>query len=301
MLHREGSFSFSGAGRFPAPFARALTESVLRNAISEVRADNSRSTFDAELIEKFVKTGEEAAVRVTGAALFQTPGDEQEGVLTNQFLAVRVDSAAEFSAKIVEAARQWNEISATAQPSTKSVFEVNLLDIGDRKGTQLTLDIAASEGLPDSPELRHLMERLFGPDRKMHRWIVTLDEHTVLLTSATTLQTASAVKSLQAGPAVDWKAGNVVVTDRLLPTPADWKFFFNPSDYVTWLKRLKFAEFGEVVGEVPLEPFPSTPPAGIVGRFRDGEFTADVVVPSETMRAAHRYWVTRTSKQKALR
>jgi len=298
-LHREGEFTFSGGGRIPARIGRAVAESAVRSSMAEMRTENAQTTFDPALIERFVATCDEAAANVTGASVFHTPGDESEGVFTNHFLAVRVNSADEFSAQVQQAMRLWNEISATAQPSTKSAFESKQVEVGGRKATEFTLDIAASEGLPDEPTLRATMARLFGPDHKMHRFVVIIDEHTVLLASATTEQVAAAIKILQGGGRAGWNATNVAITNQLLPADAGWKFFVSPSAYTKWRKRTDFAMVGEAIGATPLELFPVSLPIGISGSFPEGQLHVEFAVPADTLNLAVRYRRSRSIQQRA--
>ena len=298
-LHREGEFTFSGGGKFPSTFTKAVAESFVLSAMAEMRAENPRSTFDAALIDQFVKASEAAAAQIAGATVFHTPGGEKDGVFTNHFLAVRVPSAVTFSSQIAEAMRLWNEISSTAQPSTKSVFESKLIEIGGRKATQYSLDIAASEGLPDEPTLRQTMERLFGPDRKMHRFVVEVDANTVLLAGATADQIAATLKFLKDATPGSWNASNVAISNQLLPEQADWKLFANPNGYTKWLQRTNLVTFGEVVGAPPLELFPLTPPVSFAGSFPEGQLSVEFAVPADSLRVGQAYRVRRSARARA--
>jgi hypothetical protein len=298
-LHREGEFTFSGGGRFPAPFARAIAESAVRSSLAQMRDENPRTTFDPALVDQFIAACDAAAAQVAGASVIQLVGGEQEGVFTNHFLAVRVASAETFTKQIAETVRLWNELSASAQPSTKSEFEVQQVEIGGHKASQYTLDIAASEGLPDEPTLRQAMERLFGPDRKLHRFAVQFDEHTVLLAGATSDQVASAVRFLKDESPATWNATNVAISNHSLPEKADWKLFLGPNGYTKWLNRTSLATHGDVIGAPPQQIFPPTPPLGFAGSFPAGELSIEFRVPEETLRAGHLYWVRESTRRRA--
>jgi hypothetical protein len=291
MLHRDGEFTFSGGGQFPRAVVQAVAEYFLRETIDQMRLDHPRTTFDRKLVDQFVDACLQAANQVTAAAIFHTPGTEQDGVFTNHFLTVRVASAEQFQQQVSRAVEVWNELSNTAQPGTRSMFETQQVAVDGRRTTLYTLDIAVSEGFdPEAAHMRELMERLFGPDRKLQRFVVSVDERTVLLGGATAEQMPAALKSLSTAQPKTWDASNVAAANRLLPAQADWRLFFDPVTYTKWLKRTSFATHGEIIGGTPLEQFPQTPPIAVAGGFPSGALWVDAVIPAQTLREGTAYF-----------
>jgi hypothetical protein len=298
-LHREAEFTVSGAGWVPGQLARAFAESMVWHSIIQFRREFPRNTFDVDAVKQFARAAEDAAAEVVGVSVFHTPGGEHDGVYTNQVMAVRVTSAESFVNRVEAAARLWNQLNETATPNPKSSFQVERITVEGRPAIQYTLDIVASEGLPNEPTMRVLMERLFGPDRKMHRLVVPVDAQTVILADATASQAAAAVKALVGAPA-NWDAANVAVTNRLLPAQADWRLFASPATYTKWVKRTNLVTQGDAIGAVPVEQFPATPPIGAAGGFAGGAMWIDVVVPAHTLRAGAAY-LQRRAENKAQR
>jgi hypothetical protein len=298
-LHREGEFAFSGSGQFPEVISRGVMQSAAQTALNQLVSDNRRMAMDSELVVKFLSECDAAAGLVRSATVFHSPGRDEEGVYTNHFLAVRVESSEVFLASVGRIAAAWNELNERSQPPSKLVFETKPLQIAGKAAMQFSLDIVAADDLRDEPSMRQLMTRLFGPDRKLNRFAVQVDEHTVLLAGATQDQVASALKYLKDAAPSTWNATNTAIANHLTPEAPAWKLFFSPAGYVKWYKRMTDASFGEVIGAPPIDPFPLTPPVALSGSFPKGELSLDLAVPSDTLRIAQSYRLLRTRRVRA--
>src|SRR5205085_6850972 len=124
----------------------------------------------------------------------------------NNFIALRVSSASEFLNHAAEVMRLWNKANREAHGDTRFVFDVGETKLGDRTGTQYSLDFAAMIGTtPAVPEVRQAMERLFGPGGKLRYWTVQADDSTVLLANGTAEQVIAMLKTLDSKQPVSWE------------------------------------------------------------------------------------------------
>jgi hypothetical protein len=290
-LHREGEFTFSGSGLFPAVISRGVTQSVAQSAVNQLTSENQRTAFDPALVAKFLTECDTAAGLVRSATIFHSPGGDEDGVYTNQFLAVRVESAQNFMTQVGRVVTAWNELNDRARPASKFLFESKSLQIAGKTAAQYSLDIVAADGLRDEPSMRQLMVRLFGPDRKLQRFAVQVDDRTVLLAGATQNQVAAALKYIKDAKPSVWNASSTAMANKLTPEAPDWKLFFSPAGYVKWLKRTNDVNFGDVIGAPPINPFPLTAPVAIAGNFPSGELSVEFAVPSDALRHAQNYRV----------
>jgi hypothetical protein len=285
-LHQEAEYSLSGAGWWPRELVIGVMEAAVRKEVADLQNDARRPTLDAAAINRFAQASERAAADVQAASVFHALGSDRDGVYTNQFSAVRVASSESFVTHCADLIRSWNELHQKAQPKDDLAFDSQQVEIGGRRGTQHSLDITAGLGFAESPDSRQSMERLFGPDRTMHLFVVPLDDRTVLLAQGTAEQAAAGLKLLQDGKAANWDAKNVAATNRLLPPQSDWRFFVSPSGYTKWQKREMFALLGDAIGAPMVPEFPATPAIGLAGGFPDGELWLDAVIPAQALRAA---------------
>ena len=90
------------------------------------------------------------------------PGTKAQPVYTNNFVALRVTSAADFLSRSAEVMRLWNKANRDADGETKLIFATEETKVGDRAARQYTLDFATMLGGPAVPEIRQSMEKLFG-------------------------------------------------------------------------------------------------------------------------------------------
>jgi hypothetical protein len=107
-----------------------------------------------------------------------------------------------------------------------------------------------------------------------------------LLAAATPQQATDIIERLRQERPIDWSTAETGATNRLLPTDSDWRLFFSPHGYTTWLTRQMDAITGPVLGGPIVKRFPPCPPVGAVGGVNDdGELWADIVVPAQTIQS----------------
>jgi hypothetical protein len=287
-LHREAEFSMSGGGAWPKALLVGAADAAARKTIADMRSEPSPPKFDESSVERFRAACEQAATLIQSATVFHALGAADDGVYTNYFAAVDVASAAAFTAQIDDVVLRWNEVSEKAEPNAKQSLDRQPTTLGGRPCTEYSLDVVAAEGFSDTAELRQSMQRFFGPSGKFHLFVVSIDEHTVLLAQATADQTAAALATIEKQGA-GWTSANMNATNRLLPERADWRFFVSPSGYTKWLKRESHAVLGDAIGAPIIEEFPAAPPLGFSGGFSDRQVWMDAVVPAETVKAAAPY------------
>jgi hypothetical protein len=256
----------------------------VRSLIDEMKTQEELA-IDETTLERFYQEVEQAADMVESVAIFSRPGGPEDGVYTNSFLAVRVASAEAFVDHAGEVMRLWNQMNRDADRGTQLIFDVEEMNIGDRKARQYSLDIAAADGAPALPEIRQAMEKLFGSGGKLRLFIVPVDDHVALLAAATPQQVAAAMQTLDLKQPNDWNREPLDVTNRLLPPQADWRLFFSPHGYTKWLARQMNAITGPVFGGPLVKEFVDSPPIGGAGGVRENEVWAEFAVPAETIRA----------------
>ncbi len=289
-LHPSGEFTVSASGFLPKTLLVAVVDSALRNAVTGERSEPRPPRLDPQAVERFIRTGGAAAQEVLGVGLAHAPGGPEVGVYTNQFAVVRVKSADIFSERFAAAMQAWNEVSQKATPPTRVDFQSENVTLAGRRGTRYSLDVAASVGGDDSPDLRRSLERMFGSDRKLNLFVVPFDPSTVLVAEATAEQTTAKLNELGGGGPANWEAPNVRETNRLLPRGATWRLFVSLGGYTKWRRQELMAMAGDDVFGLPTSGFPAAPPLGLAGGFTDGALWIDAAVPAATIRAAGEYF-----------
>lgn len=287
-LYNEGEFVLSGAGRVPTSLAAEISSVYVRLLTSGLRSD-FHTEFDHEAIDRLQDAVERAVADIHSAEVLRRPGENKEGVYTNGFLVARVGSSADFVAHASEVMRLWNEMSRAAGGETRLVFETDKPRIANLEATHFSIDMAAAMGAPGLPEVRQSMEQLFGAGGKLRIYLVPIDDHTVLLATATEEQTAAATQVLTLGQTPRLDRPPLQTANQLLPQQAAWRLFFSPHGYTSWLKRQMDAVLGPIIGGPIVREFPKSAPVGIAGGFDQQELWIDAAVPVDTIHQAAAY------------
>jgi hypothetical protein len=246
--------------------------------------------LDETAIAEFRSAAERAVGDVNAIAVLALPGTGQEGVYTNDFLAVRVESAEVFLRHAADAMGRWNAMLDKAKDSVRIVFDSRPVTIGGHQGTEYSFDMAAAVGAPALPDIRQTMERFVGHGGRFRLQFVALDDRTVLLAAANEEQAAKAIELL--GRAVPAATEPVELQNaaKLLATPAAWQLFVSPHGYNQWLKREMDAMLGPVIGGPVVRDFSESPPIGLAGGVDGRTVWAEMAAPVDTLRATGKYF-----------
>ncbi|HJQ78787.1 MAG TPA: hypothetical protein VJ828_02475 [Lacipirellulaceae bacterium] len=287
-LYQGGEFVVAADGALPRAVTSAVASAYVRSIIDEMKTQEQLDIDEATLA-RFYQEVEQAADMLESIAVFAEPGDDEDGVYTNNFAAVRVTSAEAFVDHAGEVMRLWNQMNREARRGTQLIFDVKDVPIGERAAREYSIDIAAADGGPALPEIRQAMEKLFGPGGKLRFFIVPVDDQTVLLAAATPEQIASILQALDVNLPNDWNGDPLGVANRMLPREADWRVFFSPNGYTKWHARKMNAITGPVFGGPIVKEFPASPPIGAAGGLNERGFWADFAVPAQTIHALGTY------------
>ncbi len=286
-IYDIGGFAFAGAGQLPKSVIETLACGYLQTIAADLKKEE-HTELDEESLQQLNEAVEQAAGEVRSAVVLTQPAGKAQPIYTNNFVALRVTSTADFLNRAAEVMRLWNKANRDADGEAKLIFSTEDMKLGDRTARQYTLDFATMLGGPALPEVRQSMEKLFGPGGKLRLWVVPADDHTVLLAQGTLEQVTAALKLLDRKQGIDWNQGELSKANNLLPAGSDWRVFFDPHRYYDWERRQAIAVAGvPVIGGPLVKPFRDCPPVGIAGGFREQELWIDVVALAPTLKSAY--------------
>jgi hypothetical protein len=142
------------------------------------------------------------------------------------------------------------------------------------------------------PEVRQIMEKMFGPNGKLRAWIVPIDNTNVLLAVGTEEQLVERLKVVDKIQKIDWTPVETNAANSMLPAEADWRVFLDGHRYYAWKAREMAAVVGvPMFGGSLVQAFPMSPCIGIAGGFRDSELWVEVATPALTVKAIDMYFL----------
>jgi hypothetical protein len=288
-IYDNGGFALACAGQLPKRVIETLASGYLQTIAADLKKEE-HTELDEESLQQLNEAVELAAGGVRYAVVLTQPGGQPAPIYTNNFVELRVSSAADFLSRSAEVMRLWNKANRDADGETKLIFSAEESKLGQRAARQYTLDFATMLGGPALPEIRQAMEKLFGAGGKLRLWVVPVDEHTVLLAQGTPEQVTAALKLYDRKQPIDWNRGEPSKCNGLLPPESDWRVFFDPHRYFDWERRQAMAVTGvPVIGGPLVRPFRDCPPVGIAGGFREQELWIDAVALAPTLKSAYEY------------
>ena len=228
--------------------------------------------------------GERAVADVEAFAVLTRPGAGAESVFTNNFLALRVVSAKTFLERTAAAVNLWNAMFGRMKAANRLVFKAKPIKVAEHEGVEYSIDMAAAEGAPALPELKALMEKLFGPGGKFRLQSVAIDDHTVLLAAATEAQIAQAIETMDQAVRPATQQAELRDSAELFAGKYAWQLFLSPHGYSEWLRRQMDAVLGPVIGGPVVLQFPASPPLGFAGGVAGRVVWAEAALPIETIR-----------------
>jgi hypothetical protein len=295
-LYQGGDFIVNGASRL-RPLVAAPLMSALMRLMAHDLTNEERLKVDEENVAELQRTAERATANMTAMHFFSRPGDNNDGLYTNNFLVVRAADAPRFVEQAAQVMQAWNKMNLDAEGETRFVFNVEQVKLGERVAQKFSLDLVAADNLPALPEIRQSMEKFFGPGGKMQLWIVPVDDKTALLASATSEQMTAALELLDRKQPHDWKRQDLPIAGNLLPPESAVRAFFSPYGYNRWLRRLMDAMVGtNVIGGPLVKEFPASPPIGLAAGVTGRELWADVAIPAKTIEAVGPYFKARQAR-----
>jgi hypothetical protein len=291
----DEAFSVLSAARLPPRVAAAFATAYVQRVAADLKAEE-HTELDEESLTQLSEALDQAARDVRSVGLLWKAGDASQPVYSNDFIALRVSSAQDFTKHAAEVMQLWNKANRDADGETKMVFDLEETKVADHAASLYSLDVASTVGPPPvMPDVRRVMEKLFGEGGKMRIWIVTIDDKTVLLAMATQEQVKAAIASMLHNQPINWNANGMAECNRLLPEKADARLFIDPHRYVEWLGHQAMGMTGvPVIGGPIVRPLRDSPAAGVAASLHDQELWVDAAVPAATAKALYSYVLAST-------
>jgi hypothetical protein len=284
-LYQQDDFILNGAGQFPPPLTSIISATYARRVLDDLK-NTEHIIFDDATAARFQQAFETAASDIASWAVLTQPSDQTTGLYNNNFLIIHATSAKTFVEHASDVMQIWNKMHRDAKGATRFVFDIEESKIGERQATQYLLDVAATDNMPALPEIRQAMEKFFGPGGKMRLWLVPVDDHSVLLATATPEQVAAALASLDRKQPIDWNHPELAAANALLPGQADWRIFMSPRGHYEWHRREAEAMNGPIFGAPVPKEFAESPPIAFAGEVRDNELRLEAAIPAKTIEIA---------------
>ena len=285
-----GPFVVAGGGPLPADFGATLARGV-RRFIESLPKGQGYEGLQPQDWEKLEQSYRESVAGLTSVSFILRPGEKEEGLLTNYFIIAETADSGIYLASFQKSFELSNEVMQAAKNDLSLPFELSSTEITDQPSVIATADAAAAAADPNVPGVDPLIKTLVGSDGKMRIHAVTMEQHAVLIGSATREQLAGVVRFPIDGGESLAKEWPVESTTKLLDPAASWTMLVSPQGLVAWFSRGAQTWAATFGGDLKIPPFPATPPIGLSLNVTDGQLHSELVAPKATLEGLADYLI----------
>jgi hypothetical protein len=199
--------------------------------------------------------------------------------------AMKVKNSKEFLARYEKNIVKMSEV-LKGNPFFES-YKLAKAKVGGVETLQMTMDMSAMiKGLPDANTQR-MMELMIGEGGKLTAYLAPADATTVVMTYGEDTLTET-LKAAAKKTASFTAQQEIMTTMKLLPNDSQWVAFFSPKGMVEFAQSM-MGMIAPPGAQMPLAPFPVTPPLGLGARMRAEGCDTSLVVPKDLLTAIGAY------------
>ena len=207
------------------------------------------------------------------------------------FSVLGVDNSRQFLESLEKYAGGANKLLEKAKHGMLKSIDAKRLEIAGKPAVRLEmkLDLSSLSG-PEGGQA--VLEDMMGFGGKIVMHYVAADEHTVVMGLGVSEDRLVAAMAVLKQPKKSLAQDAVVsVTAALLPAGSQWVAYISPRGYMQLTQRFMAAALknNPIAANFSLPPFPKCPPLGIAVKAEPVELRAEIVVPSELLKAAGEY------------
>lgn len=165
-------------------------------------------------------------------ALAITP-EKDAPSMSNSALLLEVTDSQEFIGVVATGMTVWNELVNKSRRNVDFVFESKPLTVGDREGRRYSVDLPSAFREEDVPEVREVMDKMYGRNGAMVVDVLPVDETHVLITDLTDDLRNQLLNDLD---------NSQVEADG---APAGWMLVLDPAAFQDWQNLVERHVIGE--------------------------------------------------------
>ena len=281
-------YVFAGGGVLPERLATGLIEFSARMTaivpkIYGIPAEKSGQLAD---IYRQTLTGLRGMSMTLGVP---KPG---QGMYGNTAALLQVDDAADYLKRYAKSLKDLKELTADQEePSLFGGFQFQQTKIDGAAALKGSMDITQLPGMPDVPQMRSLMEAMYGPGGKVTFYLIVADNDTIVAAYSEEIARETLKLVRQGKPGLVASISETK-TAKLLPG-GQWAAYWSLPGTSEFFKTVfrSLTQVGLPMGPIADKwpEFPESPPVGLSAKAEAGQITGTMVVPAETITATGVY------------
>jgi hypothetical protein len=281
----DGEFAVAGAGVFPADWTKSLSEFTL-GLVARLPAEAGGYDLTPEQVKELVELSQKSMAGLKRISATMGVGDQT--LYGSTCALFQTDDAIKFLDSYEKSIGRMAEIVKKNPATTYPLQQASRRKVDGRDILVVTTDMSKTveKQTKDQPQLKGMMEAMFGKDGKLNAYLTAVDKQTVALAyDEDGLKNAvTGIHEGQPGLAANEQ---VAKTAALLPAGAQWVGFLSVGGYFEMTKKAMNAAFGGagVPGVFPIQipAFPASVPIGASVQLGPATLEGHIVVPMALM------------------
>ncbi|MEM8864893.1 MAG: hypothetical protein AAGF31_05035 [Planctomycetota bacterium] len=268
-------------GRGDGPTSDLLVDLYL--AYARGRPDEVDSPgYPLEPYQHFVAATRAAMQHVKHFSLIaRTQPTDQSPLLANQAILLKLDDRSAFEAAAAEAILRWNAVVAGADAQMQIAFDTKRYEHRGRPLLEFSVDMIDAINVGVSPEIRTLMQRLFGEDSRYAWRLLPIGESHALFAD---LPLEDAIELCDQLEGVD-----AAVAEEQAPTIDRWQAEVYLDRFLAWQSQVLEVTQGRVLGGRRSRTMASSPPLQIDATADASQLKVQATLQPQTLQAMAGY------------
>ena len=284
----DEAFVVAAGGPWPESWADKLVSGSV-NLMKSMKSLYGLDDLPDEEWDKLSQSYSKMTKGMRGFSMLMLPGEEKEPLLGTIFGVMHTTNSTVMIEQFKKGIEQYNEIMGQSK-TFKMKYEFSDLEVAGKKGFEFSIDMAEMFRDPNVPGFNWMLEGLFGEDGKMNYTYVAADRQNIVYGMTNEDSLTQFIENLGSSDQSLKNNEEVQVTLQLLPQQAPWKILVSPPGCVKWVKRFVSRFLTVLTGQdLPIPDFPACPPVGFSMAIQGTTLEADMVVPSQTLKAIANY------------
>jgi hypothetical protein len=282
----NGPFVLAGSGAMPEGLGKALADfsAEMIKAMPQIYGISGKEA------DKLGDMTRKSMVGLRGMGMSLGVGSPGEALLSNAAAVMWVDDAQKYLDNYEKLVKAMAEMGADSDTSFFKDMKIEKVRIDDLDARKITFQFPTEmPGIGEVPELRGIIDVIYGPGGKMTAFLAAADEHTVVSSYGSEEVLKQCVKAAKDPKAALSARKEVAKTAAMLPQGSQWVGYLSPKGLIDLINRLAPLVMFEPGKKNILPDFPETPAVGFSAKAVQGELQTTCLVPAAVMKAIAQY------------
>lgn len=270
-------FVFAGG----AVIGEGLSKAITKFSVNMMEAMPNIYGLKPEQAQEMGQLAAKVMAPMRQMSMLMAVGQADEPLYASFLALMRVDDAQAYLETYQEYVEQVSEL--VGDQSFMGQMTARKIQVGERPGLRVMVDATKMKEMSGIPDVQRIFNTLFGEAGKLNVFLVTADEHTIVVGYVNRKLLKKTLADLDADEQGFVASGRLRRVAAALPEEASCRAYFSPQGLSQFINRMSQLTPEKAGFELP--DFPKSPPIGWSGTVEGNAFHEHVVILPGTVEA----------------